>query len=130
MRVYQIMTKDVITVTPHTSIEDAANIMLRCHISGLPVVDESGVLKGVVSESDFFHRSEIGTGRKRPGLVEFFCGPGRLATDFIHERGRKVEDVMTWDPVTVEEETPLDEMVPLLEKQGIKRIPVMRGNRL
>ena len=130
MRAHQIMTKDVITVTPHTSIEDAANIMLRCQISGLPVVDESGVLKGVVSESDFLHRSEIGTGRKRPALIEFFCGPGRLATDFVHERGRKVEDVMTWDPVTVEEETPLDEIVHLMEKKGIKRVPVMRGNSL
>ena len=39
MRAHQIMTKDVITVTPHTTILDAANIMLRCHISGLPVLD-------------------------------------------------------------------------------------------
>lgn len=130
MRAHQIMTKDVVTVTPHTSIEDAANIMLRCHISGLPVVDESGALKGVVSQSDFLHRSEIGTGRKRNALVEFFCGPGRLATEFVHERGRRVEDVMTWDPVTVQEETPLDELVHLMEKNDIKRLPVMRGKSL
>lgn len=130
MRAHQIMTKDVITVAPHTSIEDAAKIMLRCHISGLPVVDESGALKGIVSQSDFLHRSEIGTGRKRPALIEFFCGPGRLASEFVHERGRKVEDVMTCDPVTVEEETPLDELVHLMEKKDIKRLPVMRGESL
>jgi CBS domain-containing protein len=130
MRAHQIMTKDVITVTPRASIEDAANIMLRCHLSGLPVVDEDGQLKGIISESDFLHRSEIGTGRKRPALLEFFCGPGRLATEFVHERGRRVEDVMTCDPVTVEEETSLDELVHLMEEKGIKRIPVMKGTVL
>jgi CBS domain-containing protein len=130
MRAHQIMTKDVITVTPRTSIEDAAKIMLRCHLSGLPVVDESGELKGMVSESDFLRRNEISTGRKRPALIEFFCGPGRLAADFIHERGRKVEDIMTWTPITVEEETTLDELVLLMEKKGIKRLPVMSGTNL
>jgi CBS-domain-containing membrane protein len=53
MRAHQIMTKYVTTVTPHTSIEDAANIMLRCHLSGVPVVNDDGLLVGIVSESDF-----------------------------------------------------------------------------
>ena len=53
MRAHQIMTKDVITVTPHTSIEDAARIMLRMHVSGLPVQDDAGKLVGIVSQSDF-----------------------------------------------------------------------------
>jgi len=130
MRAHQIMTKDVITVTPRTSIEDAAKIMLLRHLSGLPVIDEDGQLKGIVSESDFLHRSEIGTGRKRSAFVEFFCGPGRLATEFVHERGRRVEDVMTCDPITVEEETPLDDLVYLMETNGIKRVPVMKGSSL
>ncbi len=50
MRAHQIMTRHVITVMPHTSITDAANIMLRCQVSGLPVMDEHGTLKGIVSE--------------------------------------------------------------------------------
>ena len=50
MRAHQIMTRSVITVTPDTSIIDAANVMLQRHISGLPVVDASGKLVGVVSE--------------------------------------------------------------------------------
>ena len=130
MRAHHIMTKDVITVTPHTSIEDAAKIMLRTHISGLPVLDDAGKLVGIVSESDFLRRSEIGTGRKRPAWLQFFIGPGRAATDFVHERGRKVEDVMTRDPITVDEETPLGDLVRLMEKKGIKRLPVMDGNTL
>lgn len=130
MRAHQIMTKDVVTVTPHTSIEDAAKIMLQTHISGLPVLDDAGKLVGIVSESDFLRRSEIGTGRKRPAWLQFLIGPGRAATDFVHERGRKVEDVMTEDPITVDEETPLEDLVRLMEKNGIKRLPVMSGNTI
>jgi CBS domain-containing protein len=130
MRAHHIMTKDVITVTPHTSIEETAKIMLRTHISGLPVLDDAGRLVGIVSESDFLRRSEIGTGRKRPAWLQFLIGPGRAAADFVHERGRKVEDVMTADPITVDEETPLEDLVKLMEKKGIKRLPVMSGNVL
>jgi CBS domain-containing protein len=127
MRAHQIMTRDVITVTPRTTIQDAANIMLRSHISGLPVLDDAGRLIGIVSESDFLRRSEIGTGRKRAAWLQFFLGPGWSATDFVRERGRRVEDVMTPNPVTVGEETPLEELVHLMEKNGIKRLPVMSG---
>jgi CBS domain-containing protein len=117
-------------VTPHTTIQDAANIMLRGHISGLPVVDDAGQLVGIVSESDFLRRSEIGTGRKRAKWLQFLLGPGRAAADFVRERGRKVEDVMTQNPVTVDEETELEELVRLMEKNGIKRLPVIRSGQL
>ncbi len=130
MRAHQIMTKDVITVTPHTTIEKAAKIMLQTHVSGLPVVDDTGKLVGIVSERDFLRRGEIGTGRKRPAWLEFFMGPGQAAAEFVHERGRKVEDVMTRDPITVDEETPLEELVRLMEKHNIKRLPVMSGRTL
>lgn len=130
MRAHQIMTRDVITVTPHTTIEKAAKIMLQTHVSGLPVVDDAGKLVGVVSERDFLRRSEIGTGRRRPAWLEFFMGPGRAAAEFVHERGRKVEDVMTPDPITVDEQTPLEELVQLMEKKDIKRLPVMSGRIL
>lgn len=130
MRAYQIMTKDVITVAPETTLVDAANIMLHSHISGLPVVDTSGALQGVVSESDFLRRAEIGTQRKRARWLEFFMGPGSSASDYVHERGRRVVDVMTREPITVTEETPLDELVGLMEKNNIKRLPVMRGQSI
>lgn len=128
MRAHHVMTKDVVAVTPHTTIEEAAKIMLRMHISGLPVIDDAGNLVGVVSESDFLRRSEIGTGRKHAAWLKFFMGPGRAAAEFIHERGRKVEDVMTRQVVSVQEETPLADLVNLMEKHDIKRVPVMRGH--
>ena len=130
MRAHQVMTKDVITVMPHTTIEEAAKIMLRTRISGLPVVDDTGRLVGIVSESDFLRRDEIGTGRKRPTWLQFFLGPGKAASEFVRERGRKVRDVMTQDPITVDEETPLEELVRLMETNDIKRLPVMSGRTL
>src|SRR6516162_303354 len=127
MRAHQIMTKDVITVTPHTSIEKAAKIMLQTRISGLPVLDDAGKLVGIVSESDFLRRGEIGTGRKRPKWLQFFLGPGWSAAEFVRERGRHVADVMTEKPIAVDEDTPLEELVRLMEKNDIKRLPVMSG---
>lgn len=129
MRARQIMTKNVMTVTPETSILDAATMMLRCHVSGLPVLDD-GVLVGIVSQSDFLRRSEIGTQRRRPRWLQFLIGPEGLAADFVHEHGRKIEDVMTRDPVFAQEDTPLDELVHLMEKHDVHRLPIMRGKTL
>jgi len=130
MRAHQVMTRPVITVTPDTSIIDAANIMLQRHVSGLPVVDAAGKLVGVVSEGDFIRRSEIGTGRKRGRWLRFILGPGRSASDFVHEHGMKVSEVMTKSPLTITEDTALAEIVQLMEKNHIKRLPVMRGTQV
>jgi len=130
MRAHQIMTRKVITVGPDCSIADAANLMLRNHISGLPVLDKVGDLIGIVSEGDFLRRSEIGTQRKRPSWLQFLTSTGRLADEFVDERGRKIGDVMTRDPVTVSDDTPLDEMVALMESKGVKRLPVMRSGKM
>ena len=71
MRAHQIMTRSVTTVAPDATILEAANIMLRQHVSGLPVVDAAGKLVGIVSEGDFIRRSEIGTQRKRGRWLKF-----------------------------------------------------------
>ena len=130
MRAHQIMTRDVITVGAATSIVDAARLMLERHVSGLPVLDEDGKLAGIVTEGDFLRRSEIGTQRRRPRWLQFFVGPGRAAAEFIHASGRKVGEVMTRDPLVITEDTTLEEIVRLMEKNGIKRLPVVRDQRL
>lgn len=93
MRAHQIMTRNVLMVSPDTAVETTANKMLENHISGLPVVNMSGDLVGIVSERDFLRRAEIGTQRKRPRWLQFFLSPGASAADFVHERGRLVQDV-------------------------------------
>jgi len=130
MRAHQIMTRPVITVTPETTIVEAASTMLQRHVSGLPVVDASGKLVGIVSEGDFIRRSEIGTQRKRGRWLRFILGPGKSATDFVREHGSKVAEIMTPEPLTITEDTALDEIVQLMEKNNVKRMPVMRGERV
>jgi CBS domain-containing protein len=128
MRAHQIMTKPVVTVGPDATILEAANIMLRQHISGLPVVDTTGKLVGIVSEGDFIRRSEIGTQRRRGRWLKLILGPGKSASDFVHEHGRKIAEVMTPSPITVIEDTPLAEIADLMERKDIKRLPVVRGD--
>jgi CBS domain-containing protein len=120
----------VVTVAPDASVLEAIRLMLEWHISGLPVVDASGALVGVITEGDFLRRAETGTERKRPRWLEFLLGPRRLADEYVHTHARKVEEVMTREPITITQDTPLDDVVKIMERRRIKRLPVMRGSRL
>src|SRR5436305_561066 len=130
MHAHQIMTRPVFTILPDATIIEAANLMLRRHISGLPVVDATGKLVGIVSEGDFIRRSEIGTQRRRGRLLKLILGPGQAATDFVHEHGCKIAEIMTEEPVTIAEDTPLHDIVALMEKNKLKRLPVVRGDKV
>jgi CBS-domain-containing membrane protein len=101
MQVRDVMMTNVISVPAHATLLEAARTMLRNRVSGLPVVDAQGQLVGMVTEGDFLRRSEIGTERRRPKWLEFVLGPGRMAEDYVRAAGRKVEDVMTRDPMGV-----------------------------
>ena len=130
MRAHQIMTRQVITVGPETSVVDVADTMLRHHISGLPVVDTAGKLTGIISESDFIRRAEIGTQRKRSRWLQFLVPTGQSAIEYVHERGRRVSEIMTPSPVTIAEDTPLEDIARIMEQHNVKRLPVVREDRL
>jgi CBS domain-containing protein len=130
MRAHQLMTRKVISVGPETTIVDAAKLMLKNHVSGLPVVDGEGALVGIVSEGDFLRRSEIGTPRKRGRLLKFLFGWGVRADDYVHEHGRRVSEIMTPSPKTVNEQATLQDVVTLMERNNVKRVPVVRDGKL
>jgi CBS domain-containing protein len=130
MKVSDVMTREVVSIAPEASVMEAVRLMLQHKISGLPVIDGAGRLQGVVTEGDFLRRVETGTERKRSRLVEFLLGPGRLATDYVHATGRKVGEVMTPDARTVGEDEPLEKVVHLMERYRIKRVPVVRGDKV
>lgn len=130
MRAHQIMTRDVVTIGPNASIVDAANIMLTHHISGLPVIDTDGELIGVISEGDFLRRVEIGTERKRARWLRLLLGPGQTAADFVHEHGRKVGEIMTRHPYTVRADATVADIVRVMEKYHVKRLPVLQDGRM
>ena len=130
MKAKDIMTRRVISIPPDASIFEAARLMLQNRISGLPVVDSAGALVGVVTEGDFLRRAETGTEKHRPRWLEFILGPGRAAADFTHSHGRKVDEVMSDNPISVSEDAPVEEIVSLMERHSIKRVPITRGARL
>jgi CBS domain-containing protein len=130
MNASDVMTRDVVSVGPDSSVLEAVRLMLQHKISGLPVVDRSGALVGIVTEGDFLRRAETGTQRKRSRWIEFLVGPGKLADDYVHTSGRKVDEVMTREVQTVSEDAPLKKIVHLMERHRIKRVPVLRGGQV
>lgn len=130
MKAQDVMTQYVVSAGPDDTVARAVRAMLQNDISGLPVLDADGRLVGMVTEGDLLRRTETATERRRPRWMEFFAGPGRLADEYVHAHGRKVGEIMTRDPVSVTEETPLEEVVTLMEKRHIKRVPVVRGDKV
>ena len=125
-----VMTRKVISVASDASVMQAGTLMLKHQIGGLPVVDSSGILLGIISEGDFLRRAELGTQRRRPRWLAFLISPGRLASEYVHACGRRVKEIMTPNPYTVTEATPVTEVVQLMERHRIKRVPVVCGRRL
>lgn len=130
MNVADVMTRNVISVTPDATIENAAKLMLQRGISGLLVVDAEGRLAGVVTEGDLLRRDELGTQRHRPWWLRLLVSPGRQAADFTRTHGRRVRDVMTADVITTGAAAPLSEVVELMELHRIKRVPVTQEGRV
>jgi CBS domain-containing protein len=130
MKVSDVMTRRVISVTPEASIDEAIRLMTANQISGLPVIDRDGNLVGMVSEGDFLRRAELGTERHRSVWFDAIFGPAQSATEFVHSHGRKVEEVMTRNPAFVLEDSSLAEVVHLMETRRIKRLPVLRRARV
>src|SRR6516165_2504909 len=123
-----VMTRTVLSVRPDATIAEAIRLMLDNRISGLPVIDEAGRLVGMLTEGDLLRRGETGTERHRPRWLEILMGPGRLAGDYVRTHGRRIGEVMTRDPVSVTPDTPLKEVVELMERRRIKRVPVLDGD--
>jgi CBS domain-containing protein len=130
MKAADIMTRNVVSVQPETTILRAAELMLQHRISGLPVVDTDDHVVGIVTEGDFLRRTETGTQRKRPRWLQFLLGPGRLAEEYVRSSSRKIEDVMTQAVHTIGEDTPVSDVVELMERHRIKRLPVLRDDKL
>ncbi|PTE07058.1 CBS domain-containing protein [Mesorhizobium helmanticense] len=130
MQAEAIMTAPVIGIEPSASISDAAGLMLSRRISGLPVIRSDGTLAGIVSEGDFLRRGELGTERKRSRWLEFLVSPGRAADEYVRANGRRVEEVMTADVVTVQPGAPLTEIAELMTRHHVKRIPVVDGEKV
>ncbi|MBU2054386.1 MAG: CBS domain-containing protein [Proteobacteria bacterium] len=133
LKAKDIMTREVITVYPETEIVQAARLLLDRHISGLPVVDEDGHLKGIICQSDLMAQQ-----RKIP-LPSFFVlldstfsltSPKNIEKELTKMAALKVSEAMTPDPITIDPETGLEDIATLMVKNRIHTLPVLDQGRL
>ena len=130
MKVKDFMTCLVVTVTPETSILDAARMMLDHKISGLPVVSDGGRVVGIISEHDLLRGGTGDARTERPHWLRLMIEQVNLTDQSARFQERKVREAMTPDPVTVTENAPLEEAARLIADNDIKRLPVVRDNKL
>jgi CBS domain-containing protein len=127
-----LMTRDVAAVHPETSLLEAVKLMAKRRISGVPVVDDTGSIVGILSEGDLVRWHEGYTERQAHWL-DMLADGFELAPEFlegIREQQRKVKSVMSAGVTTVTEGTPARELAHLMHTKSIKRVPVVRDGKL
>ena len=129
MKARDVMTLGVFTVKPTMSVKDVAHLFVEQRISAVPVVDDQRKIVGIVSEGDLVHRSEISTQRRHPWWLVLMAGDEGLAAEYIKAHAKRVADIMTRKVITAEPDTPLQEIAAMLERYGIKRLPIVRNGR-
>jgi CBS domain-containing protein len=127
-----VMVTNVITVAPGASVREVANILFSNRISALPVVDEHGSLVGIISEGDLVRRAELETEHRRSWWLEILANKSNeaLAIEYVKSHACRVEDVMTREVITAKPTTPLRDIAALLEKNRIKRVPIVEDANL
>lgn len=130
MRAENLMTAKLVTVSPDASVIEAAELMLQHQVGGLPVVDASGTLVGMITSGDLLRRTEIGTEARRGGFAEFQAGHGRIAADYAKAHGKQVVHTMTTALHTVGADAPITEIVDMMDRHNVKQVPVIQQGRL
>ena len=131
MKASDIMTAQVITANPDTAVRHIAALLFKHRISAVPVL-ENGKLVGIVSEADLLHRHEIGTegaARSSSWWLQLLSAD-RSVAEYVRSHATRARDIMTKDVICVAPDTPIAQIARLLEKHGVKRVPVLQGGRL
>jgi CBS domain-containing protein len=130
MRARDVMTTNVVTVTPDTTVEDIARTLLARRISAVPVTDAASQVVGIVSEGDLMRRPESGTDRPTGWWLGLLLSPKEQAAEYVKTHGRHAKDVMSRPVITVDDTATLEQVADVLERRLIKRVPVLRDRKL
>jgi CBS domain-containing protein len=122
MKIEDVMTREVLTVRAETSLQEAAEMLARHRISGLPVVDADDHVVGVLSEGDILFK-ERGEARKK-GLVERWL-EASVPEIVSKDKARTVSEAMSTPVVTIGPRRPLAEAANTMIDEGVKRLPVV-----
>ncbi len=128
-----IMTKDVITVQPETTVEELAALLCEHRISGAPVLDGKGKLYGVVTESDLLDQKKkfhIPTMISLLDSVIFLDSEKKIEQEIKRMTGSRVQDICRTPPVSVTEDTTVDEIATIMAEKKMHTLPVLRGETL
>ncbi len=128
-----IMTTEVITVSPQTSVLDLARLLAHHKINGAPVVADDGRLVGVVTQSNLIDRAKK---FELPHVVTILDAhiylerPSTFKKNLEKLMGNLVADIMTAPPVTISPEMELDEIASLMARRQVHTLPVLEGDKL
>jgi CBS domain-containing protein len=129
MEAREVMTRDVVTVGPDTTVGEIAAILVRHRISAVPVVLGTQLL-GIVSQTDLAHRSETGTEKRHKWWLELLADPDAKAREYVKSHGLRAQEVMTRFVVSVPEGASLAEVADVLDAHRIRQVPVTSDGRL
>jgi CBS domain-containing protein len=130
MKASDVMVSNVVTVGPDASVQDVANILLHNRISAVPVVGADGEILGIVSEGDLINRPETKAAHRKSWWLEALTSKETSAADYVRSHSHKVSDVMTHNVITASPETSVSEVAALLERNRIKRVPIVENKKL
>jgi CBS domain-containing protein len=130
MEAQEVMTRDVVTVGPDTTVGEIAAILVRHRISAVPVLSSEGQLIGIVSQTDLAHRSETGTEKRRKWWLEVFADPDVKAREYVKSHGFRAQDVMTRFVISVPQNASLAEVAEVLDTHGIRQVPVVARGKV
>ena len=133
MQARDVMTKAVVTIKPETPIGKIAALLVDKHISGVPVVDETGSVVGMVTEDDLLQSNAPDREKRREWWLSLLAEGEALSKEFlstIRNNHRTAREIMCAPVVTVSEDTDIAEIGKLFTTLQIKRVPVIREGRL
>jgi CBS domain-containing protein len=131
-RANDIMTKDVITVRPGTTVEELARILMKHQISGAPVIDEQGNLRGIATENDLISKNSR---LHIPTILRLFdayipLGTSKLEKEIKRIAASTVDEICTKEVITVDEDASVEYIATVMTEKKIHLLPVLREGRL
>lgn len=130
MQVSDIMTPTVFSVKADATVAEIAELLMKHKVSAVPVLADDGTLQGIVSEGDLMRRLAEDATEDRSWWMVKLTSPQSDAREFIKVHGRTAKEIMTQDVISVSEELGLAELARLLERNRIKRAPVVRDGKV
>lgn len=131
LKVRDVMTTEVLTVEPETPLKDVARLMIEHGVSGIPVVDPTGLVVGVVSEADLLLKERGAAGVARRPLAWLLGDSKATEREMVKITAIAARDAMTDPPLTIGPDRPLREAADLMIREQVNRLPVVgRAGRL